>query len=823
MTSPSSTPPSSLVGQDNGPNGEQVVSGSIPENPFDSESSRILFDAVDQLQHCGASRHIATPQVSPLFFHLHIIVGGQSTGKSSLLRSLTDIPFPVGTGCCTRFATRIVSKRTAPGTPNQFKITIVEPEIKVEGFVYPTSNDYEDYVLMGETLTADVFETVMNDVSTNYMGIKSGKGPDKKNFATQVLRVELSGPTRSYFSIVDIPGLFVNPNTVNKEEMHGIQSMIIEYMKKPENFVICVADAVTDVANQGIVHLASLNVSKERCVGVLTKCDMLRDDEETSRKIVDIATGREEHTAKPICDTWFVVRNRSNKEDRSFDLAHAEKQLFEITPWNEIDPQRRGISMLRKHLSNLLSQRIRGSFPDIRARIQELLADAQKSRAALGDARPTHADRLKYLHDIIEKYETHAAHALEKPWLLDEQLRARNKVKDCNDEFAQLMLDRGHTHQFEDPDIDPLAEVLRMKDELPGGDSSSFCLASATEHNRPQNSSKSLSTTTTENNVFSFQYPQIPPKPQATLATEHNIFFSQGHSNSPSTPQRRQSLPSNPTPTKSPAKDEIGKHLREEIRRELRVSKGTQLLGLINPEVVPALYRKQTENWYKHAYQHIYTVANHVAFVATGILRLVCPPDPISGNPRLHDRLFNILQGFYEESGAAAVRELKKYSNQDRSHPLQTENPKYYQRLKAWQTIRLLRSLASVSPDSDAMAIYDRLHYTIEDNMVDAVHDILKVYYQLSIEAYTRHVTHIIVENLVSGTDEVKGPLKALSGDWVYSLGEDEVERLTREDEATIAKRAQLDKQIKELQMADSIAQKATEATSNLNQTRLYP
>jgi hypothetical protein len=44
----------------------------------------------------------------------------------------------------------------------------------------------------------------------------------------------------------------------------------------------CVADAVTDLANQGIIHLASLHVTKERCVGVLTKCDMLRDDEEVS-------------------------------------------------------------------------------------------------------------------------------------------------------------------------------------------------------------------------------------------------------------------------------------------------------------------------------------------------------------------------------------------------------------------------------------------------------------------------------------------------------------------------------------------------------------
>ncbi|KAI0426484.1 vacuolar sorting protein VPS1 [Xylaria sp. FL1042] len=764
--SSSSTPPSSQGNTEKMPSINEVVTDPISENPFDNESSRILFDAVDQLQHCGASRHVATPQL--------VIVGGQSTGKSSLLQSLTDIPFPVGTGCCTRFATRIVSKRTAPGTLNRFKITIVEPEFRVDGFVYPMNDAYKDYVHMGETLSADEFESVMNEVSSNYMGIRSGKGPDKKNFATQVLRVELSGPGRSYFSIVDIPGLFVNPDTVNEGEMHGIKSMIVEYMKKPENFVICVADAVTDLANQGIVHLASLNVTKERCVGVLTKCDMLRDDVETSRKVVGIATGLQEHTTKPICDTWFVVRNRSSREDRSFDLAQAETRLFEKAPWDEIDINRRGTGMLRRHLSSLLAQRIRGSFPEIRTHIQQLLADAEASRTELGDPRPTHAKRLQYLRDIVERYEINAMNALEKPGLLDEELRARHQVTVANDKFAELMQNKGHTFQFEDPDTDPLEEVTRMTNEFSAGP----------KHH--------------------------PLFPETTTFT----FSSPNPSSSLSTPQKPRSTPSRQTS----AGTDSGKLLRDEIRKELHSFKGTQLLGLISPEVIPILYRKQTENWHTYATQHIDTVANHVALAAAGILEQVCPSDPVAGNPQLHDGLFEVLRGFWRKSADVALAELNTYSFRERFHPPQTEDSRYYKRLKAWQTIRLLRSLASVPPDSDATAIYDRLHFTIEDNMVDAVHDILKVYYQISIESFIRHINHNIIENFVSGNGEVRGPLKGLSRDWVYSLGEDEVERLAGEDDITIAKRAELDILVSELQEADAIARRATEATSNLNQ-----
>ncbi|KAI1273638.1 vacuolar sorting protein VPS1 [Xylaria sp. FL0933] len=792
-SSSSSTPPSSPGDTGKTMDTPEVVTDRIPENPFDNESSRILFDAVDQLQHCGASRHVAIPQL--------VIVGGQSTGKSSLLQSLTDIPFPVGTGCCTRFATRIVSKRTAPGTPNRFKITIVEPEVKVKDFVYPINEDYKEYVHMGETLTADEFESVMNKVSSDYMGIRSGKGPDKKNFATQVLRVELSGPGRSYFSIVDIPGLFVNPDTVNEGEMHGIKSMIVKYMKKPENFVICVADAVTDLANQGIVHLASLNVPKERCVGVLTKCDMLRDDVETSRKVVGIATGLQEHTTKPICDTWFVVRNRSSREDRSFDLAQAEAQLFEKAPWDEIDINRRGTSMLRRHLSSLLAQKIRGSFPEIRTRIQQLLTDAKASRAALGDPRPTHAKRLQYLRNIVEKYEIQAMNALEKPGLLDEGLRARNKVKLANDEFAKLMQDKGHTFQFEDPDIDPLEEVVRMKNEFTAGHKPRSLV--------PETTTQSIFSETTTQSIFA----QTAPRGGLFAGTTPFSFGSPNSSSSSST-QKPRSTPSR----QNAANIDNGKLLRDEIRKELRSFEGTQLLGLINPEVIPALYRKQTENWHKYATEHIDKVANHVALAAAGILGQVCPDDPVAGNPQLHDGLFEVLRGFWRKSADIALAELNTYSLRERSHPPQTEDPRYYQRLKAWQTIRLLRSLASVPPDSDATAIYDRLHFTIEDNMIDAVHDILKVYYQISIESFIRHINHKIIETFVSGSGEVRGPLKGLSRDWVYSLGEDEVERLAREDDIVTAKRAELDQLVSELRNADAIAQRATEATSNLNQ-----
>ena len=41
-----------------------------------------------------------------------MVVGDQSSGKSSLLEGLTGISFPTHSGLCTRFATRIVLRRS---------------------------------------------------------------------------------------------------------------------------------------------------------------------------------------------------------------------------------------------------------------------------------------------------------------------------------------------------------------------------------------------------------------------------------------------------------------------------------------------------------------------------------------------------------------------------------------------------------------------------------------------------------------------------------------------------------------------------------------
>lgn len=73
------------------------------------------------------------------------------------------------------------------------------------------------------------------------MGISEGRQTDAKVFSSLVLKIELSGPERSHFGILDIPGIYSNRRDLTSRaqaEMEGVKQMVISYMQKRENIVM---------------------------------------------------------------------------------------------------------------------------------------------------------------------------------------------------------------------------------------------------------------------------------------------------------------------------------------------------------------------------------------------------------------------------------------------------------------------------------------------------------------------------------------------------------------------------------------------------------
>ncbi|KAF6823358.1 vacuolar sorting protein VPS1 [Colletotrichum plurivorum] len=567
---------------------------AIPENPFDMKSSRALLDAMDELQSCGVSQELATHEI--------VIFGCRSAGKSSLLRTLTDVPFPVGTDCCIRFPTRIVSRQTVPGTSNAVKISITAPEVADDLFNYPPDR----------------------------------KGIKKKSFVSQVLRIEISGPTRAHFSILDLPGTMSEPHNVSENEVHGVAR--------------CVADASTDL-------------SKER--------------------VFKIATGAKKHPNSPIFDGWFVVRNRDETDGDDFDLGEAERKLFSKDPWNKIPKERRGSDMLRRDLGDLLSGKVQENFTRVQATIRGLLRDARLSRRCFAEPRPTHAIRLQYIRDVVERYAAAAGKVLASPGSLDGVQQVRAKVHNANKSFNEAMVKRSHALDFQDADVDvekSFAEALRV------------C------------------------------YPQFAPKKEHVGAGKANPVSLVKHTNN--------LMPSKKTTSFGPGS------LIIKIAVELPVWQSTELPGLVNTEFIRHLFQLLSAPWQNLAQSHINGLSAQIVAAFESMLKDACCP--FYGSKVIVNELTAVLGRFQTKAKERAVSELEEYCRRQRDARLQTTDPRFDQMLQKWRTSRLLRSLVTVpvygesglDPVAHAELVFKTMYHSVEDNMVYDIHDTVRVYYE---------------------------------------------------------------------------------------------
>ena len=84
-------------------------------------------------------RVLVFPINSPLLISIKqlVVVGDQSSGKSSLLEGLTNLNFPIASDLCTRHATQIILRR-APEEEASVKVSIIPG---------PTANSDEPHKL----------------------------------------------------------------------------------------------------------------------------------------------------------------------------------------------------------------------------------------------------------------------------------------------------------------------------------------------------------------------------------------------------------------------------------------------------------------------------------------------------------------------------------------------------------------------------------------------------------------------------------------------------------------------------------------------------
>ncbi|KAL9041562.1 MAG: hypothetical protein Q9214_004065 [Letrouitia sp. 1 TL-2023] len=424
----------------------------LSEDPFQNQDTQRFFEAIDQLRSHGLNHDLDLPEL--------VIVGDQSVGKSSLLQSLTDIPFPVAGRLCTRFPTRIVSRRT----PNEIERTKISIERKKSLFsafgAQQPEERYRAFTRSCPSVSATEFKDLINEAKS-FMGISKGpwvcKDPwdtssfgGDKNFSRDVLKVEISGPNRSYFSILDVPGVFQSAtHDVTRDERDGVREMVASYMAPKQSVIICVADGTYEVANQAAFEMTKEHdPERKRTVGVVTKCDVTQD----VTKVLELAQNEE----IPLLCGWFFVRNRTPKELEiglgSQERHQIEQKFFSQEPWNRLPKDHCGTQALKKYLAHLLCERIQEAFPIMLSTIEARQRSEQIRLDECGNARQTLEQKRTYLTSIAQKFHSLAEKVLWGRYdsISSNAVKLRRQIREVNDSFSSEMILNGHCVAFVD-------------------------------------------------------------------------------------------------------------------------------------------------------------------------------------------------------------------------------------------------------------------------------------------------------------------------------------------------------------------------------------
>lgn len=313
-----------------------------------------MLAKIDKLFACNVGHYIDLPQI--------VVVGDQSSGKSSVLEGLTRLPFPRDSGLCTRFATQITFRRS---TVKLISVAVIPGK--------DASPDHVDAVRGWkrkeiESLGGEQFAQILQEVQ-QLMGITSHDGSSsgsRKTFSSDVLAIEVSGPDEEHLTVIDVPGIFqrVTKDVTTKEDKEFVREMVSGYMKNPRSIMLTVVPSNVDVATQLILEMAEeVDREGQRTLGVLTKPDLV--DKGAEKSVIDMVEGR----SHQLLLGWCLVKNpgQTEIEDSGFDRYAAEERFFRTAPlWNGLPKDRVGVVALRARLQEVLARHIKQEFPKVR-------------------------------------------------------------------------------------------------------------------------------------------------------------------------------------------------------------------------------------------------------------------------------------------------------------------------------------------------------------------------------------------------------------------------------------------------------------------------
>ncbi|KAI1470781.1 P-loop containing nucleoside triphosphate hydrolase protein [Daldinia caldariorum] len=732
--------------------GNMVESTPFEEKP--SLGNLSILTKVDKLRELIGTK-VALPQL--------VVVGDQSSGKSSVLEGLTNFGFPRDAELCTRYATQITCRREKEEIIN---VSIIPHDEASAGEQARIKKFYRSLKAMTPESLAEVF-TEANEV----MGIKSSTkatlpdGTTLPAFSEHILKIEKLGPDENHFTVIDVPGIFrkETEGITTEADIELVRNMVKKYMKDPRTIILAIMPSNVDPATQEILKLAKeADPLMTRTMAVLTKPDLAIE-----RVMQQIAIDHVNGKRGDLVLGYYIVKNRGPDDaHKTLKQGQAdEKKFFSESPWSSLrNTERAGMEALKKRVRDLLTELIKKEFPKLKTDVARELSTLKSDLNKMGPSRDHQDAQRAYLNKICQSFQAlvrdalNAYYAGNKIFAERHDLRLITRIVEMNEIYSDTMLAHGHTRPFSSDSIPKEETVSRISTPVGSADR-------ARRAPKPDDGT----------------YPELEEILDDSLEVIEDVSDE----------------------------DDI----MDYIARVYRDSRG-QDLGTFSNALVSTMFKEQSKNWKNITLDYVKRViwiVHHFIFEA---IKESCPDE------RVRDELWNgfLLEELQKAYREAISRVMFLLEVEHDGQPL-TLNHYFNDALQRAQSGRLVDAIKELGSETSIRApegstnkyengiflTHAQLH-NLSFNMANSehvqeyMHDILKSYYKVSRKRFVDVVCQQVVNyDLLHGKCN---PLKIFNTEMVLELTDEQLDAIAAEDIPVKRRREKLERDISSFQEA---------------------
>lgn len=405
------------------PHGVQEVpfasEGDIDKNLKDiGQHLKKFNDTLASLQKLGIHHDTPLPEL--------ILVGDQSSGKSSLMSAISQIILPRAEGVCTRCPIHIrlssdeswrcqvtLQQDYVYRPPNDEPITesdVTEmnpfpPWVKQERvlkefkMLFDKSAPIEEIVRWAQIAILNPnsdYKSFVPDDQRTPEDLKEAEEQTEAKFSPNTVAIEVKGPNLPDLSFYDMPGVFRNAKHEEDQFLvKVVENLVRSYVSHSKAIIIWAVPMNQDPETSSTFTLIRNLRAQDRTIGVMTKADLLPDGGHAQWIAM---LRRQTHT---VGRGYFITSRKQASDRRPEHRPHERISLKDESAAEEAFFNRRGagewsqefdefsdkcgIDRLVKFLAQTLAQEFARNLPDLSQKLHTKFRSTQTELSRLPD------------------------------------------------------------------------------------------------------------------------------------------------------------------------------------------------------------------------------------------------------------------------------------------------------------------------------------------------------------------------------------------------------------------------------------------------------